>query len=567
MELPTKRILRLAHTLQCLKPSQLVFYVLRRGLPVRTVKPTTSAIIREGQYLDPLLPITTFENSENSFTCLNQTVEFNDSFISWNPPNKSRLWCYHLHYFDQLRDINRSKENKQFLVDDWIKGNPQGSQLAWEPYTVSLRIVNWVAFMLGSEVPRRLPIHWLDSLYEQTLWLERNDERHILANHYFENIKAWLFAGVFFQGSDAERWLKQGKRLLLEQLSEQFLADGGHYERSPHYHALMLENLLDLLNLSKSNSGILGTEVETALEEAATKGLAFLHRITYPNGSTPLFNDSVNGSAPSIGELYAYASKFFDIQMPNYSDDVVLIDEPDSGLYGYRQGTDMLLVDCGDIGPDYQPGHTHCDFLSFELMLDGKPLIVNSGVYEYQGGEMRDYVRSSAAHNTLSIDGLEQSEIWGEFRVARRAIKLRAKIRHTEKGGIEFRGGYSGFPQIAGGITHKRRIRRDVRSDRDMFVIQDKVQGEGVHRVDSYLHFHPDIAIKEKSEGLWHLASGQSSIAYITVKGITDESVTVRIEPGWYCPEFGIKQRNQVLVISTKTVLTANLSYRIERTA
>jgi len=567
MTISVDSIQRLYYTLRHLKPSQLAFLLLRRAFPPIKVKPTTSAIIREGQYLDPLLPITTFENSENSFSCLKQTVEFNDSFISWNPPNKSRLWSYHLHYFDQLRDINRSKENKQFLVEDWIKRNPQGSQPAWEPYTVSLRIVNWVAFMLSSDAPRRLPIHWIDSLYEQTLWLERNDERHILANHYFENIKAWLFAGVFFQGRDAERWLKQGKRLLLEQLSEQFFADGGHYERSPHYHALMLENLLDLLNLSKSNSGVLGGKIELALEKTAARGLAFLHRITYPDGSTPLFNDSVQAAAPTIKELYVYASKFFDLQLPYYPEGIVLIDEPDSGLYGYRKGQDMLLVDCGDIGPEYQPGHTHCDFLSFELMLDGKPLIVNSGVYEYQAGEMRDYVRSSAAHNTLSIDGQEQSEIWGEFRVARRAKKLRAKIRHTEKGGIEFRGGYSGFPQIDGGITHKRRIRRDVRSDRDIFVIQDKVQGEGVHRVDSYLHFHPDIEIEEKSEGLWHLARGQSSVAYLTVKGITDESVTVRIEPGWYCPEFGIRQRNQVLVISTKTVLTANLSYRIERTA
>lgn len=560
-------VARLFYTLRQLQPSQLAFLLLRRAFPPRKVKPTASASVQEGRQLQPLLPVATFQQSEESFSCLNQTIEFEGARINWNPASRSRLWCYHLHYFDQLRDSNRSKDNKQFLLEDWIRQNPQGSQPAWEPYTVSLRIVNWVAFMLCDAAPRRLPLHWLDSLYEQTLWLEKNDERHILANHYFENIKAWLFAGVFFQGRDAERWLKRGKCLLLEQLSEQFLDDGGHYERSPHYHALMLENLLDLLNLSKSNSGALGAEVCAALEQTATRGLAFLHRITYPDGSLPLFNDSVQAAAPSVKELYVYASKFVDIQLPFYPKGLALIDEPDSGLYGYRQGKDMLLIDCGDIGPNYQPGHSHCDFLSFELVLDGKPVVVDSGVYEYQAGEMRDYVRSTAAHNTLSIDGQEQSEIWGEFRVARRAEKRQAEIKPRQDGGIKFRGSYSGFPQVAGGIVHQRTIRRVLKDDRHMLVIQDQIQGEGVHEIDSYLHFHPDVELEDMGQGLWRLLRDQRHFAYLVVNGVSDEVVSARLEEGWYCPEFGIRRKNQVLVISTRTVLPADLSYRIERTA
>lgn len=553
---------RLFHTLRHLKPSQLAFFFLRRALPPIAVKPTSLARVREEQQLQSLLPVTTFQQSEDSFSCLNQTVEFDSSFVSWNPSSKSRLWCYHLHYFDQLRDFNRSKENKQFLVEDWIKNNPQGSQPAWEPYTISLRVVNWVAFMLSDATPRRLPLNWLDSLHEQTLWLEKNDERHILANHYFENIKAWLFAGVFFLGRDAERWLAKGKRLLLEQLSEQFLDDGGHYERSPHYHALMLENLLDLLNLSKTNSGVLGADVEAALEETAARGLAFLHRITYPDGTLPLFNDAVQVAAPAVDELYAYASRFFDARMPDYSDGVVLIDEPNSGLYGYRQGKDMLLIDCGDIGPSYQPGHTHCDFLSFELVLDGRPVIVDSGVYEYQPGEMRSYVRSTAAHNTLSIDGREQSEIWGEFRVARRAKRLQAKIKLAEGGGIEFRGSYSGFPQITGEIAHQRKVRCDFGDDGDVFVIQDRIQGEGVHRLDSYLHFHPDIELKDEGGGRWCLYREQDAIGYFVVDH-SDDDINIRVGHGWYCPEFGLKYKNLVLVMSVEAGLPVELGYKI----
>ncbi len=561
---PVQCISRLFKTLRYLKPTQLGFFLIRRGLPDRTIKPIFKATIRKGRSLQPLLPVTTFERSEQAFSCLNKTLEFEDGCIDWNPPSQSRLWRYHLHYFDQLRDLRRTHENKQFLVEDWIAKNPQGSQPAWEPYTVSLRIVNWVSYMLaeGSSPSQ----HWLNSLYTQALWLECNDERHILANHYFENIKALLFAGVFFQGPDADRWLVNGQQLLLSQLTEQFLDDGGHYERSPHYHSLMMENLLDLLNLCHSNPGILASQTEAALKHAAVRGLAFLHRITLPDGGIPLFNDAVQGAAPSIEELYVYAGKFFDIQLPEYSDEIELIDEPNSGFYGYRHNDDMLVIDCGDIGPDYQPGHTHCDFLSFELILDDEPLIVDSGVYEYQTGEMRNYVRSTAAHNTLTIDGQEQSEIWGEFRVARRAKKQQAKISLTEEGSVEFCGSYNGFPLLAEGITHQREVRCEFGGNGDLFLIQDQVQGEGVHQVDSYLHFHPDVELIDEGQGRWCLIRDDEKIAHIVVEGVADGPVTTRIESGWYCPEFGLRYKNQVLVMSIQTALPTKLRYTIERT-
>lgn len=419
--------------------------------------------------------------------------------------------------------------------------------------------------MLGDESPKPLPQHWLDSLYEQTLWLEKNDERHILANHYFENIKALLFAGMFFQGQDAERWLSKGQRLLVEQLSEQFLDDGGHYERSPHYHGLMLENLLDLLNLSLSNPGSLSTETEAALKDIAIRGLAFLHRVTMPDGCIPLLNDSVHGAAPSVDELYAYAGGLFDIQRPDRSSKSELIDEPASGIYGYRNNQDMLVIDCGDIGPDYQPGHTHCDFLSFELMLDGQPLIVDSGLYEYQAGEMREYVRSTAAHNTISVDGQEQSEIWGEFRVARRARKLQAEIAFTADDFVEFSGSYTGFPQVSASITHQRKIGCNLKDDAANYVIQDMVQGQGVHRVDSYLHFHPDIELEDTGHGRWSLCREQHTVGYLVVEGVDEGRVATRLEQGWYCPEFGLKYRNQVLVMTVEAALPVELSYRIER--
>lgn len=555
---------RLFHTLRYLKPTQLGMYALRRGFPSRNVELPKTAISSNKLQLLPLLPVSTFINSEHEFTCHNVSLDFSNG-ISWNPDEQSRLWRYHLHYFDQLRDPRRSIENKQSLIDDWISSNPQGSEPAWEPYTTSLRIVNWTAYMLGNDSPDPIPQHWLISLYEQTLWLEQNDERHILANHYFENIKAWLFAGALFQGEDADRWLKNGQRLLIEQLQEQFLPDGGHYERSPHYHALMLENLLDLLNLGLSNPGALNSKSITMLKETAMRGLEYLHRITMPNNRIPMFNDSIQHAAPPIDDLYGYAQTILNILPPKPHGRLELINKPDSGLYGYRKHNDILVIDCGDIGPDYQPGHTHCDFLSFELMLDGLMIVVDSGVYEYQAGEMRSYVRSTAAHNTVSVDGQEQSEIWGEFRVARRAKKLNANIAHTDDSGIEFCGSYSGFPQIPGGIIHQRKVICDFGEDGDTFTVNDFIQGKGTHKIVSFLHFHPDIELDDKGDMGWNLIRNDQTVAHVIVMDTPGIQVNARVDSSWYCPEFGIKQRNKTLIISTETELPACLSYKIMR--
>ena len=106
-----------------------------------------------------------------------------------------------------------------------------------------------------------------------------------------------------------------------------------------------------------------------------------------------------------------------------------------SGYFVIRNLDDMLVVDCGEVGPDYQPGHAHCDTLSFELASDGRTIIVDSGVYDYEDSEMRRYVRSTRAHNTAMVDGCEQSEIWGAFRVARRARPIQRidrKVRRVE---------------------------------------------------------------------------------------------------------------------------------------
>lgn len=552
------------HTLRHMTPAQAFYFFRRRVLPAVQVRANSDAVCSDNTSLQPLLPYRSFDgDDERSFSFLNQSLSYTEGELDWCPQLHSRLWRYHLHYFDALRDPNRSFANKSELISSWVASNPQGSQPGWEPYTASLRIVNWVAFFLSEHAAHGVvPQQWVESLHVQVLWLEKNDERHILANHYFENIKALLFAGTYFQGADASRWLEKGQKLLAQQLKEQILNDGGHYERSPHYHALLLENQLDLLNLMHANTALFSKSFVRQLTDCLIDGMQFFQQLQKPDGTIPLFNDSVQNASASYAQLAAYGEGLFGYKsVPLTDEGVRQIHLDNTGLYGVATPQDHFLIDCGDIGPAYQPGHTHCDFLSFELMLAGQPLIVDAGVYEYASGAMRQYVRSTRAHNTVSVNGQEQSEVWGEFRVARRASKQWAKAQLNDDSYV-FDGQFLGFPTLNKKVQHRRRV--NISFDENsisLLAVEDRIKGEGLHLCESFLHFHPDVILTQTASSEVAVYRGEKAVATIVV----DAGVSISIEQSWYCPEFGIKQRNQMLTIAVKGALPATVSYSIIR--
>lgn len=577
-----------------LKAKQLLFYILRRALPAKKVEARPGLSCRRLKLVHGPVAIESGGAAPGEFRFLNKRMNLGENLrsLDWSPADASRLWQYNLHYFDYLRDPDRSVENGLALVNSWITKNVQGSRPGWEAFTASLRIVNWVQFAL-TRCDEEAALQFQASLFEQALWLEKNDEKHILANHYFENLKALFFAGCYLQGVEAERWLHRAKIEIIEQLDEQILADGGHYERSPQYHSLMLENILDIYALSSSNPGLVEGSFTTDVKKYAIRALDYLNTICFSTGDIPLFNDSAFGVAPTVEKLNEYAGRLFDYSFAAVTE-TKKIEMNDSGIYGLRSNGDMILMTCGDIGPDYQPGHTHCDFLSYELMMDGKPVIVDSGTYEYSAGAMRDYVRSTRAHNTIVIDGDEQSELWAEFRVGRRARKRFGQVELAgEKGRIA--GAYRGFfgstgkglaasLRLSPKFQHYRNI--SVKLSKDSFsqiAIVDKLEGKGSCMAESNIHIHPDYEVKEITKGLLGLFPAQKSIDSVELQNADfagenaghelqaiasikiPDSFQYKITNSWYCPEFGVKKSNHCIVVYTNSVMPLEIGYQIQR--
>jgi hypothetical protein len=190
-------LLQVLRTVSHLKPRQIAYQLIRRlGLRTKVSQVNGSIAQRQGVTLNPFI-VRRMYGDENAFTFLNLTRRFDPARSDWAASGMDKLWRYNLHYFNYLNEEGRLWESKAFLVASWIQRNPQGLPDAWEPFPVSLRIVNWIKLFLSPEAAGKLEESWLKSLYVQALWLEKNIEYHLLANHLFKNGKALVFAGFF----------------------------------------------------------------------------------------------------------------------------------------------------------------------------------------------------------------------------------------------------------------------------------------------------------------------------------------------------------------------------------
>ena len=201
---------------------------------------------------------------------------------------------------------------------------------------------------------------------------------------------------------------------------------------------------------------------------------------------------------------------------------------------------DRLIIDCGPVGPDYQPGHSHCDTLSFELSLQSRRVVVDSGCCQYEDGEIRKYNRGNAGHNTVTIDGENQSEVWGPHRCGRRAYPLDARLSEQEDGSLHFEGAHDGYRRLQGRPIHHR----SVTWTGDRIDIQDRIEGQGVHDIESRLHIHPDLKVEFAGEDVIVCNKSQ-----VLMSASTENPGRIEIGEGYYCPEFNLKHTCPVLKI------------------
>jgi uncharacterized heparinase superfamily protein len=455
----------------------------------------------------------------------------------WDDPGVEKLWRYHLHYFDDLNadGADGRAALHEALLSRWVRENPPGRGTGWEPFPTSRRIVNWIAWALRGHA---LSPACLESLANQARWLLPRIEEPLLGNHLLANAKALAFAGLFFEGPESDRWLARGVAVLARELEDQILADGGHVELSPMYHAVALEDLLDLRNLQIAYGDGVETRWAHALDRLAARVPAmrrWLGTMCHPDGEIAFFNDAAMGIAPAPSEIDRYARDlgFGPADPPS----IGVTDLADSGYIRVGGRRLVAILDVARIGLDYQPAHAHADTLSFECSLDGHRLLVNSGTSCYGSSDERLRQRGTAAHNTVVIAGLDSSEVWGGFRVARRARPR--GLRVTQGRDVVVACAHDGYRRLKGRPVHSRQW---AFSD-GALVIDDTVTGPPAV-AHARFHVHPDVRVESgphAREGRLHLPSGRVARWRIEIGHPAIVAAT-------YHPRFGTQASTRCLV-------------------
>jgi uncharacterized heparinase superfamily protein len=517
------KILRLYYTVRPLRFEQFWYRLRYKFFPLGTISIPKDTFLTNNwcwQGLEVITP-TFIGEGEVSFLSLSASVNV---ISDWNNPEFEKLWLYNLHYFDDLNAVDSlSRRAIQLsMVKRWITENPPVIGNGWEPYPLSLRLVNLIKWYHRAGVDEEAIVY---SISQQAEALSKQLEYHILGNHLFANAKALVFVGCFLKGAAARRYLKLGMKILQREIPEQFLSDGGHFELSPMYHCILLWDLFDLINLAKLTQGPELLAVRDLWEQYAVRALNWLRVMQHPDGEVSFFNDSAVGIAASPAHLFEYAS-FLGLVMDNKQlSPLVTLTSSGYSRVTYREHS--LFFDHAAVGPDYLPGHAHADTLSVEWSVGHERVFVNSGTSVYGVSDERLRQRKTAAHNTVEVDGFDSSEVWSGFRVARRAYShlLDAQV---QDGVVELTASHDGYQRLKGQVTHHRTIRSSVNS----ILIEDTLAGDFNSAVVHW-HLHPDVALQRVSDSELKLVlSGGKCIVLKCSKPVSVQAST------WH-PSFG----------------------------
>lgn len=530
------------HTIKSMKPSQVTARIRKtigKGNPlgvavgenIYDVQPIASPAELD---FDPVFlarfPVEELMKDKITFLHSSKDIDWKKD---WELSDKSALWNFNLHYFEYLlplvkawRDIGDEKylEKSTEIINGWIEANPKGKGFAWASYTIALRIVTWLSYYgyVKDEISEDFRKCFLASLHDQYDYLSKHLEEDILGNHYFEDLKSLLLASIFFKDDAVfNRVVKAFKA----ECKEEILPDGMHFELSPMYHKIIFEGILRAAVALKA-CGREDKETESYLQPMLDVAYSFedgLERV-------PLFNDGGNNVAKSLDALITTAQNYFSLS-PHFKGQL-----KDSGFYIFEKESAgrrwKLVVDAGQPGPKYIPGHAHCDAMSFELFRDGKPVVVNCGTYAYQCEE-RSFFRSTAAHNTVMVEGTEQSQCWGAFRLAKRS-----KVRVIDVNDYYI---YMEMTDQKGEIV-KRQI-----TFYDNLVITDKTDGK---RIDAYLH----LVEKNETRG--------RTIDTSSVKLTVVDNATIELLKRPYAEDYGQKDEIDAIRLTGNGMLSYQFSLR-----
>lgn len=457
----------------------------------------------------------------------------------------------------------------------WLDQCPFGIGMNWRsPLELSIRLINWVwalDLIEGSGYPsapvRRRLLHtaWLH------MWdVTRKYSQGSSANNHTIGEAAGVYIGAsYWRGlAKVDTWRREAKEILVREAENQTYADGLNREQALGYHYFVLQFLLVC--------GLVGRWTEDEFPPRYWKQVEAMMNLAAAfteGGPLPMIGDAddgyvldLGGTRGDFGPLLAVGASLFGradfkaqagpppeaarwLLAAGWASYVAIPDPvpaplvsrafADSGYYLLQHGIpgspDSLsaVFDCGELGFGSISAHGHADALSVVVRAFGRDVLVDPGTYDYfTYPQWRSYFRSTDAHNTVVIDGQDQSRMLGLFLWGDRAHSRRVAWAPTPGGGSVV-GEHDGYTRLADPVVHRRRV--EVDGDRGFVTIEDRLEAQGSHEVSVAFHFAEDCDVSPRGDNVLVVALDGRSLRFEMDPSL--EVRTVRGEPhpggGW----------------------------------
>ncbi|MDW8467104.1 MAG: alginate lyase family protein [Chloroherpetonaceae bacterium] len=510
-------------------------------------------------------------NAQTFYTALKLPCNGSDIKFPWELSRAHFIWTLGKAYWT----TNRSAYKEKFiaLISDWLAKNPFCYGVNWlSPMDVALRAANWIAgfyFFCHDLQSASFWIRFLKSLFQHGLYLEHNLEyTRRSGNHLLADALGLLMLGFFFkQTAQGQKWLRVAKTILEEEILRQTYTDGLSYEMSLAYHRFVTELLLAAWILASLNHQPFSSSFKARLEKMLE---VILHYIK-PDCTAPLIGDADDGRLFWFNlesdfnchtDILATASVVFQRSdfkagARHFSEHALWL----TGIEGWETFQRLpdaprptcsklfaesklavlyapqmhITIDAGELGKRGWGGHGHNDTFSFELFYDTATFITDSGNFCYTSDRaLRNQFRSTAAHNTIMLDGVELAEFASDFKVKKDWTKPTVLRWHTSHTCDELEVEHYAYTRLPQPITHRRRF--ILHKPIPRFEIHDQLFGKGTHQATLFLHFAPEIEVKEMTHGTYHLLHRDSQSAlFLTIEGAD----SIAIEPSDFAPRYG----------------------------
>lgn len=520
------------------------------------------------------------------------------------------VWELNRHqHFVALAQTYRLSKDRRYAAElfrqwqHWLQTNPYPYGVNWcSSLEAGLRLISWTwALQLAKHSSYLTPLfytHILQSIEQHADHIADHLSLYSSANnHLLGEAVGLIYAGCYYPHlRHAAEWRRTGFAIFFREFFRQVLPDGVTSEQTTHYQLYVFQYALLTLLAAEQTEQPLPLGFQQRMEKMAE----FVSALLDDSGNLPAIGDEDGGqvlrlhlSAGSAGRtLLSNAALLFKRgvfkekacalhpdtvwllglpaiaqwqQVRPEKDERRLIHFPDGGYAvvhcAVNERAHYLVFDAGPLGLDRMASHGHADALSLILSVAGQPVLIDSGTYTYQGEPgWRDFFRSTLAHNSVVVDGKNQSEIVGPFQWGNRAQARFLSVSEDQQAPFMV-AEHDGYRKL--GVTHQR----SVRLDGDQWNITDSLQGKGRRQVLA----------------LWHLASGEAVMMSpdhmrLTLPGLlVDFHIRVsapahcRIRTadtspvqGWYSPGFGVKKGNPVLCITTFNPLPVEIVTQIE---